>query len=280
MRVNRSGFYKWRNRLSNPSNRTKKHLSDTALFEEYHDKYPTHGYRWLNRLIRNETAVVMSDQYAHRCCKNAGIVSKSSHYKYKKPGNPFKIYPNLLSADLRIDGPFQCVVTDMTAFKCQGKYYELTMYIDLWNNEIVSYGLSDRKGDPNSYHDGLTKLIEKKKEYKDLKLILHSDQGAVYSSKSFNELLPLYNITRSMSRAGTPTDNAAMEAINGWVKDELFIDFHISESDDPVKTVEEYIVFYNEKRPAYALNYMTPLEYKQIYFQTKECINNQNPVSI
>ena len=280
MRVNRSGFYKWRNRLSNPSNRTKKHLRDTALFKEYHDKYPTHGYRWLNRLIRNETAVIMSDQYAHRCCKNAGIVSKSSHYKYKKPGNPFKIYPNLLSADLRIDGPFQCVVTDMTAFKCQGKYYELTMYIGLWNNEIVSYGLSDRKGDPNSYHDGLTKLIEKKKEYKDLKLILHSDQGAVYSSKSFNELLPLYNITRSMSRAGTPTDNAAMEAINGWVKDELFIDFHISESDDPVKTVEEYIVFYNEKRPAYALNYMTPLEYKQIYFQTKECINNQNPVSI
>ena len=280
MRVNRSGFYKWRNRLSNPSNRTKKHLSDTALFKEYHDKYPTHGYRWLNRLIRNELAVVMSDQYAHRCCKNAGIFSKSSHYKYKKPGNPFKIYPNLLSADLNIDGPFQCVVTDMTAFKCQRKYYELTMYIDLWNNEIVSYGLSDKKGDPNSYHDGLAKLIEKKKEYKDLQLILHSDQGSVYSSKSFNELLPLYNITRSMSRAGTPTDNAAMEAINGWVKDELFIDFKISDSDDPVKTVEEYIVFFNEKRPAYALNYMTPLEYKQIYFKTKECVNKDESVSI
>ncbi len=34
--------------------------------------------------------------------------------------------------------------------------------------------------------------------------------------------LPMYNIIRSMSRAGTPTDNAAMEAINGWVKAELF----------------------------------------------------------
>ena len=40
--------------------------------------------------------------------------------------------------------------------------------------------------------------------------------------ESYNELLPMYNITRSMSRAGTPTDNAAMEAINGWVKAELF----------------------------------------------------------
>lgn len=26
-----------------------------------------------------------------------------------------------------------------------------------------------------------------------------------------------------MSRAGTPTDNGAMEAINGWLKEELFM---------------------------------------------------------
>lgn len=276
MSINRSSFYKWRKRLNNPSNKTKKHLSDTSLFREYHRKYPTHGYRWLNRLIRNELGLVMSDQYAHRCCKNAGIVSKSSHYKYKKPGNPFKIYPNLLLADLNINGPFQCIVTDMTAFKCKGKYYELTMYVDLWNNEIVSYGLSERKGDPSSYHKGLSKLIEKKKEYMDLKLILHSDQGSVYSSKSFNELLPLYNITHSMSRAGTPTDNGAMEAINGWVKDELFLDFKINESNDVFKAVEDYIWFFNEKRPAYALNYMTPLEFKNVYFKNKECVKENN----
>ena len=268
MGVNRSGFYKWRNRLSKPSERRKKHLSDTRLFIEYHNKYPTHGYRWLNHLIRNELGLLMSDQYAHRCCKNAGIMSKSKRYRYKKPGNKFKEYPNLLSADLRIDGPFQCVVTDMTMIRCQGKHYELTMYVDLWNNEIVSYGLSNKRGDPSSYINGLEQLIEKKKEYKDLQLILHSDQGSVYSSKSFNELLPLYNITRSMSRAGTPTDNAAMEAINGWVKEELYIDFCIEASADPIKVIEEYIVFFNEKRPAYALNYMTPLEYKQKFFST------------
>ena len=49
-------------------------------------------------------------------------------------------------------------------------------------------------------------------------MVLHSAQGSVYSSKKFNELLPMYNVTRSMSRAGTPTDNAAMESINGWKK--------------------------------------------------------------
>ena len=115
----------------------------------------------------------------------------------------------------------------MTAFWINDTYYELTLYMDLFNNEIVSYGLSSIKGDRNTYIDGLKELIEKKKEYKDLKTILHTDQGSVYSSKSYNELLPLYNITHSMSRAGTPTDNGAMESINGWLKEELFNDFKI-----------------------------------------------------
>lgn len=70
-----------------------------------------------------------------------------------------------------------------------------------------------------------------------------------------------------MSRAGTPTDNGTMEAINGWVKEELFIDFKIEDSDDPVKLVEDYIRFFNEKRPAYALNYMTPIEYKSMFYK-------------
>lgn len=35
-------------------------------------------------------------------------------------------------------------------------------------------------------------------------------------------------VTRSMTGAGTSTDNDAMEAINGWTKTELFMDFHIT----------------------------------------------------
>jgi transposase InsO family protein len=75
-----------------------------------------------------------------------------------------------------------------------------------------------------------------------------------------------------MSRAGTPTDNAAMEAINGWVKEELFNDFRIKESDDVRQTVEDYIIFFNEKRPAYALNYLTPKQVKDVYFSKCACV--------
>ena len=145
----------------------------------------------------------------------------------------------------------------------KGVYYELTLYMDLWNNEIVSHALSARRGDRMTYISGLEDLIALKKLLPDHQMILHSDQGSVYSSKSFNELLPMYGITRSMSRAGTPTDNAAMEAINGWIKAELFMDLHVTGEKPVQNEIDEYILFFNEQRPAYSLNYLTPKQYRQ-----------------
>mgnify|MGYP003320482203 CR=1 FL=1 len=244
MEISRSGFYKWKNRALNPSPRTAKRIKSIIMFNEYHKKYPSHGYRWLNAKIKLDTGQIMSNQFAHRCCKYAGIKSESKHYAYRKPGDKRKVFPNIILSTLNIHKPMEVIVSDMTAFWCNKTYYELTLYMDLWNNEIVSYGLSYRRGDPSSYYEGLQKLIEKKKEIDDLELILHTDQGSVYSSKSFNELLPFYHITHSMSRAGTPTDNGAMEAINGWVKTELFIDFKIKETDNVPKFIEKYIHFF------------------------------------
>lgn len=263
--VNRSGFYKWKKRLEHPSERLKTYISNLMLFKEYHAKYPSHGYRWLNAKIRLDTGLILSDQYAHKCCKDAGIKSVSKHYRYKKPGDPFKVYPNLLITGQDVDGPLQCVVSDMTAFYLNGIYYELTLFMDLWNNEILSYSLSRKRGDRMTYISGLNGLIELKKRHPDLEMVLHTDQGSVYASKSFNELLPLYNIIHSMSRAGTPTDNAAMEAINGWIKAEIFNDLHITSNENIDREIKDYITFFNEERPAYSLNYLTPKQYREYY---------------
>ena len=104
----------------------------------------------------------------------------------------------------------------MTAFLANKHYYELTLYMDLFNNEIVAYYLSNKKGNPDAYHIAMSMLIEEKnKKYTDLEIIIHSDQGSVYCSNRFNESLYLYNIIHSVSKPGSPTENGAMEAING-----------------------------------------------------------------
>lgn len=264
-KIQRSSFYAWKQRLSHPSDREKNLVNNILLFQEYHLKYPSHGYRWLNAKIRLDTGLILSDHYAHKCCKTAGIKSKSKHYQYKKAGDPARVFPNLLLTEMQIDGPLQCIVSDMTAFYVKGIYYELTLYMDLWNNEIVSHSLSAKRGDRMTYISGLQDLIEIKKLHPEYQTILHSDQGSVYASKSYNELLPMYGITRSMSRAGTPTDNAAMEAINGWIKAELFMDFHVTGQKPVREEIDDYIIFFNEQRPAYSLGYLTPRQYRENY---------------
>lgn len=248
-----------------------KRESDIKLFQEYHLKYPTHGYRWLNAKIGLDTGVIYSDNYAQRLCHYCGIKSTSKRFRFYKAADRECMYPNLLLADMNITRPFEVIVSDMTVIMINGIWHEITFYMDLFNNEIVAYGVSGRKGDRRTYINGRDKIIEiKKEEYPDYELILHSDQGSVYASKDFNETLPLYNITRSMSRAGAPTDNGAMEAINGWTKEELFTDFKITESDNVLKSIGEYVIFFNNERPAYALGYKTPKQVKDEYFQSEK----------
>ena len=62
----------------------------------------------------------------------------------------------------------------------------------------------------NNHIQALNNMLNTKikRGYRDLDTIFHTDQGAVYSSMSFNNIIKSYNITRSMSRAGTPTDGS------------------------------------------------------------------------
>ena len=65
-----------------------------------------------------------------------------------------------------------------------------------------------------------------------------------------------------MSRAGTPTDNLVNETLNGWIKEELFIDFDLKHSNDVPNLIKLYIDYYNYEMPSYSLNYKTPIQYK------------------
>lgn len=96
-------------------------------------------------------------------------------------------------------------------------------------------------------------------------MILHTDQGSVYASEDFNKKLDAQGIVRSMSRAGTPTDNGQMESLNGWMKDELFTDLHITGNKPINEEIDDYIKFFNEERPACCLGYLTPKQYREKY---------------
>ena len=52
---------------------------------------------------------------------------------------------------------------------------------------------------------------------------------------------------------------------NGWIKAELFMDFHVTGENPVEQEIDEYIIFFNERRPAYSLNYLTPKQYREAH---------------
>ena len=125
MNINRSGFYKWLNRRNNPSNREINRNNAFNTFYEYHNKYPSHGYRWLNAKIKLDLGIIYSNNFAHKICKYLGVKSESKHVKRygKKVNREIKNFPNYILAELNPLRPFQIVVSDMTAFWANKTYF-------------------------------------------------------------------------------------------------------------------------------------------------------------
>ena len=54
-----------------------------------------------------------------------------------------------------------------------------------------------------------------------------------------------------MSRVGTPTDNAVIESLNGWIKAELKEDFDYKNCDNLPNLLEKYVEYFNNSSARY-----------------------------
>ncbi len=268
MGVSRSGYYKWKKR--DKSERDIKREEMIALVETVHADHKSHGYRWTAAYIRLEYGYECSDNYIYKCFRFLGIKSETKHQVHYRKRKEKDKYPNLIFTTWEtVDRPRQVIVSDMTAFKFWILYFEVTFYFDVFTKEILTYNVAACKGDRNQYIDGL-KEVKKLLKGQNEPVVLHTDQGSVYTSMSYNDLIKDTVIVRSMSRAGKPTDNPVNESINGWMKEELYMDFKIAECrcrEDFMEVLDRYVDFYNKHRPCYALGYDTPVNYRKRYYK-------------
>ena len=264
MGINRSGYYKWKARQGKQNRYEQDRTILTELLQAEHDKHPSYGYHRLAINVFQATGWVFSHNLAHKCCKAAGIKSKARKGKYRSPGEESIRFANVVSGHWNARAPLQIVASDMTMFKNKGKWWEWTLLIDTFNNEILDHSPSQIPGDNKPYYkclDTLNRLAGKKEEQKP-QVVFHTDQGAVYSSRAFCHAHEHYNILRSMSRGGTPTDNPIIEALNGWIKEELYLDFGLADADNVPDLLNHFVHYYNHIRPAAALGYKSPVQYK------------------
>lgn len=266
MSVSRSGFYKWKARDNSEKLAYRREVVE--LVSAVHKEHPSHGYRWVRAYIEVNYNLKYCENYIYRAFRALGITAKTRHRAKQRKRVIKDKFPNLIFSTWdTVDRPRQVIVSDMTAFYVGRIYYELTLYFDVFTKEILSWELTNKRGDRLQYIDGLKTVLELLAEVSSTDpTIIHSDQGSVYASIAYNDLIKDRNIQRSMSRAGKPTDNPVNESLNGWIKEELFIDFGLAKSSDVEKSIKEYVYFYNNKRPCYSLGYDTPVRYYNKYF--------------
>lgn len=176
-------------------------------------------------------------------------------------------HKNYINQEFHTNAPNQVWISDVTYFKCNNKNYYICAIIDLYARKVIAYKI----GKNNS-----TQLVKTtfKVAYDERKpstsLIFHTDRGSNYISKGLNDYLKSLQITHSFSRAYIPYDNSVMESFFASLKrEELYRKKYRSEREF-YHAVDDYITFYNERRPHAKLQYKTPNQKEREYKEKSE----------
>jgi putative transposase len=225
----------------------------------YHQHKGRLGYRRICILLR-QAGHLINHKTVLRLMTSLKLKSLIRRKKYKSyKGEQGKIAPNILSRAFKAMAPNQKWTTDVTEFNVSGKKLYLSPVLDLYNQEIVTYDLSERP-DFKNVMNMLTQAI--KKRSKSTALLMHSDQGWQYQMKQYQSVLSKNGIEQSMSRKGNCLDNAVMENFFGTLKSELFYLNKYESINHLKKEINEYIKYYNNERIKLNLNGMSPVQYR------------------
>ena len=204
----------------------------------------TYGYRRVCLWLRSKAGVIVNHKAVLRVMRKYGLLSEVRRKRrYHRYGEYLLEHPNLLNRNFYANTPNQKWVTDISYIKTgQGTLY-LSVIKDLYDGCVIAFKTAKR----NDNSLVLQTLKQAQKEVAD-GLILHSDQGFQYAATAYLNLTREYGIVPSMSRKGTPIDNAPAESFFSTLKAECLYRQKINTFEHADRLIAEYIHFYNYQR--------------------------------
>lgn len=239
--VSRSGYYDFAKRMDKQD---KDEIIAKLIKKCQENSKHTYGYRRVKLWLLYATGLVINHKAVLRIMNKYGLLSEIRRARplYMRQ-QQFKKYKNLLKQDFSTSRPNQKWATDISDIKTkQGTLY-LSMIKDLYDNFIVAYDMGTVQDNALVY-----RTLKKAKKEVANGLVLHSDQGFQYTSHGYFNLTKDYGITPSMSRPGTPLDNACAENFFGTLKTECIYRNKIKTFDEAKELIDNYIYFYNYQR--------------------------------
>lgn len=257
LEIPKSTFYRWKKKYINRGpKKLEKLIIDLCEETKYH-----YGHRKIKALLKQRYSIKVNRKTVQGIMQKFNLqcqikVKRQKHIN----GESNIIVDNILNRNFKAERPNEKWVTDITYLPYGSSMLYVSTIMDLYNNEVVAYTVSSVQ-DTNFVLSTLREAIKKRRPKK---VLLHSDQGSVYTSYAYQNFAREKGIITSMSRKGNCHDNAVIESFHSSLKSEGFKDQKRSSLSHCklVNIVNQYMSYYNEIRIQAKLNYLSPIEYR------------------
>lgn len=205
----------------------------------------TYGYRRVGIAIENKFGIHINHKKLLRIMNKYSMLSRIRRKNiYRKTNEVMHRYDNLFNRDFNSNSINEKWTTDISyIITPEGKLY-LSVIRDTYEGFVIAYKYSTTLS-IKLVIDTVKEAIQSEKINN---TILHSDQGSQYTSELYNTIATANGLTLSMSRKGTPLDNAPAESFFSAFKTECIY----LEKPKTIKAAkilcDEYIDFYNYER--------------------------------
>lgn len=156
-------------------------------------------------------------------------------------------------------------VSDITYLPLvNGDWAYLATWMDLFSRKVVGWQVGETMEDELVILP-LRRALQLRQPA--VGLIIHSDRGGQYISSELKEVIRLWLIRPSMSRADDPYDNAFAESLWSRLKAELLEGGVFLGVEDARTEIFDYIeIYYNRERKHSSLGYQSPEQFEKQYY--------------
>ena len=263
--VTRSGYHAWLK-----AGASLREQTDARLLPKIQELHRLHKSRYGAPRIHHQLArqgMKHGCKRIARLMKQAGLrglspkryVPQTTQSDHDQP-----IAPNRLAKRAAPDGPNQTWVSDLTYVRTDEGWLYVGVVMDLWSRKIVGWASG-----PSLHAQLSRRALQMALRHRQPArgLLHHSDRGVQYASREHRSLLKAAGMEPSMSRAGNPYDNAAMESFMATYKRECV---GLAQAQGGYATRAEATAdffayaekYYNRVRTHSALGYQTPVDFE------------------
>lgn len=236
-----------------------------TIIKLFNDNNGRYGYRRIHALLKKEN-ITISEKVVRRLMKEENLIVIQRKMPKRFNSYQGEITPaveNLVKRDFHSKQKNQLWLTDISEFAIPaGKAY-LSPIVDCFDGYLPSWtiGTSPNAELANTMLDKAYLTLTEKEHP-----IVHSDRGAHYRWPEWIRRMNEYGLMRSMSKKGCSPDNSACEGLFGRIKNEFFYgrNWNGVSMEEFIKQLNDYLIWYNEKRIKKSLGYLSPMEYRKL----------------